>query len=159
MQRSVDIGIPAVAMGESLYSQLALAPEAAARLENAINRVREDPSDANLRELQAAKDSDAYIRFITNLGRGGAGGYASSALKWQRNPAKPSMEAAEAERSKVDALVRAAQAKAAQPAAPFLTAPAASAPPASSVAEKLAGPPTAASRRIWQDRLIPPPEL
>jgi hypothetical protein len=106
MNATTDVGIPAAFGAESAYGQFSMAPKAHEELRLANEAAANDPSEVNLRRLQAAKDSVAIAEFMTNLGRGAGGTYAASSLKLQRSPTQPDMRAAEAERGELERYLR-----------------------------------------------------
>lgn len=83
-------------VGEGAKDELRAANEAA----------QADPSEINIRRLQAAKDNVAYADVFMNMGRTGMAAYGGSAMKFKRRPSEPSGAAAEAEKLDLEALLR-----------------------------------------------------
>lgn len=110
---ATDLGIAGMAGGESAYGQFVMTPAAQERMQRATAAAAEDPSEVNIRELQAAKDNLAMAEVITNLGRGTAGGYLGSSIKMKRTPTAPRMNKAESEQVMIGNLLRKQAAKAA----------------------------------------------
>jgi hypothetical protein len=98
----LDSGIAAGFGVESLLSQFAFQPETKAELDAARAAAKEDLSESNISRLQAALDNDAAAKFTTNLGRTGAASYAAGMKLMPRDPARPNVNKAEAERMRID---------------------------------------------------------
>lgn len=133
-----DAGATAAFGTESAVGQLYLTPKAQAELQAATEAAAADPSEVNIRRLQAAKDNMAIANAVTNFGRAGAIGYWGSAPKFQRNPSQPNFAPAEAERLKIEEWLRKKA-----PSPDIMMAPPVGIPPA------MAGP------AAWRQRQIP----
>lgn len=101
-----DLGITGVFGAEAALGQTVLVPAAQERLQRATEAAAADPSEVNIRELQAAKDRASMMDALTNFGRAGAISYPASALKMQRAPTKPAMERAESEQLNLERHLR-----------------------------------------------------
>lgn len=75
-------------------------------LDKATAAVKEDPSEINIREYQAAKDRVATMDLLMNIGRTGAGSYMLSGMAKPRQPIKPNTAPAEAEKLNIEKLLR-----------------------------------------------------
>lgn len=75
-------------------------------LQRAQEAAQKDPSQMNIDRLQQAKDKVAFYDSMMNVGRAGALTYPVSMLKLQRSPSVPNMAGMEAERLKLEALLR-----------------------------------------------------
>lgn len=75
-------------------------------LQRAQESAQKDPSQMNIDRLQQAKDKVAFYDAMMNVGRAGAISYPVSMLKMQRSSSVPNMAGAEAERLKLEALLR-----------------------------------------------------
>lgn len=104
---ATDVAIPAGGMAESVAAEHYLAGPAREELAAANAAAQADPSEINLKRLQAAKDNDAIGKFSVNLGRGTAIGYGAQALHSRRAPTQPNVQPAEAERLQIERLLRA----------------------------------------------------
>lgn len=113
---ATDLGISGAFGLESGVGQFVLSPAAQEELRAANEAAAVDPSEVNIRRLQAAKDKASIMEAATNFGRAGAITYPAAALKMQRNSSVPKMTNAEAERLKIEELLRKRAAK--QPIAP-----------------------------------------
>ena len=100
-----DIGMTASFGAEALLGQKVLEPEARAELRSAQEAINADPSEVNIQRLEAAKDRVAMAEFMKNAGRGAAVAYPTAGLKFGRNPTRPNVSAAEAERIRIDQLL------------------------------------------------------
>lgn len=67
--------------------------------------VNADPSEVNIQRLQSALNRAAAFDTAANVGRVGGLSYAGSGLKFQRNPTRPDVAAAEAERLRIDQML------------------------------------------------------
>jgi peptidoglycan hydrolase-like protein with peptidoglycan-binding domain len=103
---ATDIGIPAAFGAEAGWAEMMPKPEAHAELLAATEAANKDPSEINIQRLQDAKDSVALWEGVGNLGRGGAMGYGSMALKMKRAPTAPNMAPAEAEKMSLEKTLR-----------------------------------------------------
>lgn len=110
--RATDIGITAGFGADAAVGQGILVPQAQEELRRATEAASADPSEVNIRALQSAKDRAAIMEMITNAGRAGLFAYPGAAMKIQRSPTVPSMNAAEAERLAVDSALRGATTRA-----------------------------------------------
>lgn len=75
-------------------------------LEKATAAVKEDPSEINIREYQAAKDRVATMDLLMNIGRTGAGSYVLAGMAKPRQAIKPNTAPAEAEKLNIEKLLR-----------------------------------------------------
>lgn len=100
-----DFGITGAFGGEMAAGHY-IGEDAKQELRAANEAAQADPSEINIRRLQSAKDNVAYADFFMNMGRAGAIGYGSGALKFKRQPTAPSGAAAEAEKLDLEALLR-----------------------------------------------------
>lgn len=91
---SAESGI-AQYMGSGAREEVARAREAA----------KNDPSEINIRSLQAAIDRSAIYDTATNLGRGGLATYLLAAGKGPYKYARPNVDVAEAERMRIDQML------------------------------------------------------
>jgi peptidoglycan hydrolase-like protein with peptidoglycan-binding domain len=101
-----DIGIMGGFGAESAVGQAYLVPHAQEELRAANEAASADPSEINIRRLQAAKDSAAIMEGLMNFGRAGAAGYGAGALKMHRTNAVPNMTKAETELLKIQEELR-----------------------------------------------------
>lgn len=101
-----DIGIMGGFGAESAVGQGYLVPHAQEELRAANEAASADPSEINIRRLQAAKDNAALMEGLMNFGRAGAAGYGAGALKMQRSNTVPNMSRAETERLQIEELLR-----------------------------------------------------
>lgn len=97
-----DLGVAGTFGGESAYGQMVMAPQAQAELEKAQDAVGADPSEVNIQRLQAAKDRMAMAEFVTNMGRLGSASYLGAGFKYGRQPVRPNVAGAEAERIRIN---------------------------------------------------------
>jgi hypothetical protein len=111
---TIDTIAPVAGAGESAYFQFVGAPNAHEELRQAYAAADKAPTDANLRRVQAAKDSVAIAEFMTNAGRGFAGTYGTKVFTSPRNPTQPSMKEAELTRGQVEDWLRAQAASSAR---------------------------------------------
>lgn len=100
-----DFGV-AGAFGVESAGSAYMGSQAEERLARATEAASKDPSEVNIRELQAAKDKVAIFDAAMNFGRAGAIGYGGSAVKMRRSPSVPSGAGAEAERLALEAILR-----------------------------------------------------
>lgn len=103
---AVDAGVTGAFGADAAYGQFVLVPAANERLQRATEAASADPSEVNIRELQAAKDNLALADLITNLGRGGGAAYLGSTFKMPRSPSVPAMQKPEAEKLMLERLLR-----------------------------------------------------
>lgn len=99
---STDAGVATTFGVESGLGQFVIEPEARHELENAQKAVSEDPSEVNIERLQSAKDRVALAESVKNLGRGAAAGYLAGGIKYRRQPSRPDVAKAEAEKLRVE---------------------------------------------------------
>lgn len=100
-----DVGVLAGAGGEAAFGQV-MAQQAQEELTAAQQAVSADPSEANIRRLETARDRMALWEFTGNLGRGFGMGYGGAAFKSRYRPSRPDVAAAEAERIRLDRLLK-----------------------------------------------------
>lgn len=139
-----DAGITAGFAAESAGSKY-MGMGAEADLKDALEAARKDPSQMNIDRVQTLKDKAAFYDAAMNLGRAGAVSYPASMLKMQRAPSVPSMAGMEAERMKLEALLR-------KKTPQGLGAPRPSGNP---VANALAAPPSFTGPSAWRQRQFP----
>lgn len=113
---AVDLGAAGAFGAESLYAQEVMAPHAQKELEAARTAFKDDPSESNLARLQAALNQSATAEALTNLGRAGGISYLAGGIKMHRNPTRPDISKAEAERTRIDELLSGRGASGANPA-------------------------------------------
>src|SRR5690606_5901762 len=114
--RARDLGVVA---GAGAVAGLGhqMAEDARAEVKAAFDAVERDPSEANIQRLQAAMDRAALWDFTGNIGRGMGLTYAFSAPKLRYQTTRPNVEAAEAERVRIDQMINAPR-RASGPSAP-----------------------------------------
>jgi hypothetical protein len=76
--------------------------EAQAELAAARKAASDDPSEINLRRLQAAADTEAFYKTLFNVGRVGGPFYLGAGGKMQRQPSRPDVNLADAERLRIE---------------------------------------------------------
>lgn len=104
---AVDAGVVGVGIGESVVSDQVLGERARAEVATARAAMQKDPSEANITRYQGALDLVAYADLVSNAGRGMALGYVGAAPKVRRDTQiRPNVNAAEAERTRVDEYLR-----------------------------------------------------
>lgn len=102
---ATDLGVTAgfgAEYGGSKYMQGGAEEE----LRAAEEAFKKDPSDVNINRIQKATDKVAFYDAASNLGRVGAVTYPAAMWKMQRAPTVPSMAAVEAEKLKLEELLR-----------------------------------------------------
>lgn len=104
--RLTDAAIPAGGIAEWAVVDSTLGERGRANLAEAQKAVQLDPSEANIRWLQSAKDKLAAADSISSMGRSFAGGYGSEALVKRRSFSRPSTMEAEAEQMKLSQLLK-----------------------------------------------------
>lgn len=82
-----------------------MADRAQQRIEDAQNRVRQDPSEVNIRELEAAKDEAAIWKTMSRAGQAAGVSYGLGTAKSGPSYSRPNLNAAEAERTRLDQLL------------------------------------------------------
>jgi hypothetical protein len=98
----LDSGIAAGFGAESAMSQFMMQPEAKAELEAARAALKDDKGEAAIRRYQAALDKSAAAEMATNFGRTGGLSYVAGMKLMPRNPSRPDVSKAEAERMRID---------------------------------------------------------
>jgi hypothetical protein len=98
---ATDVAIPAAGMVEFGIADQLLSERARAELQAAQQALAADPSEANIKRVQTAKDQVAAYEALANIGRSSALGYGAAALKMRRSPAVPDRHLAEQERMRL----------------------------------------------------------
>jgi hypothetical protein len=100
-----DLGVTG-AFGTEAGASAWMGSQAHEELTRATEAANTDPSEINIRALEAAKDKVAAFDALMNFGRTGAVSYPGAAVKMKRVNTRPSMTAAEEEKLKLEDLLR-----------------------------------------------------
>lgn len=99
-----DVGVMGFYGAEAGVSH-EMANEARGRVEEARQRVSEDPSEVNIKSFQTAMDQAAAFEALSRMGVGGALGYGAGLAKSRPKHSRPNISAAEADRIRIDQLL------------------------------------------------------